>query len=164
MKRFLSEKNEENKWSNHTYNNYQNSVLNIFSHLAEPINGIIPYNPLKGIQEKPTLSLKPSAYTDEELNNLLSAVRRAEDLYMEGIILTCYYACVRSKAEMRALKAENILFDRNLLLLSADGTKARREDYIPLDPILKAFYLSQGFDKLPGSWYLIKLQPHRTNW
>ncbi|WP_343302831.1 tyrosine-type recombinase/integrase [Chitinophaga niabensis] len=142
-------------WANKTYNNYLLYLETILNWLAEKINGnIIPENPIKGATQRETLKRKPSAYTDQELQAILKDVRDAGDTYMEGIILTCYYAAVRSKAEMRALKVENILFDRDMLLLSADGTKARREDYVPLDPVLKEFYLKQGYDRLPKDWYL----------
>jgi site-specific recombinase XerD len=151
----LQREADKRKWENKTYNSKLLYLETILNWLAMPLNGqIIPHNPIKGAEQRTVLQNKPSAYTDEELDAILSEVRRVKDVYMEGIILTCYYAAVRSKAEMRGLKGSNILFDRDLLLLSADATKARREDNIPLDPFLKRFYLQQGFDKLPKDWYI----------
>nr|WP_295875584.1 site-specific integrase [uncultured Chitinophaga sp.] len=148
-------KNPEEKWENKTYNNYLLYLETILNWLAKDINGkIIPHNPIKGAEQREVTTNRPSAYTDEELEAVLKAVRDAGDIYVEGLILTSYYAAIRSKAEMRGFKIENIRWDRDLLLLGADATKARREDYVPLDPILKEFFIKNGFDKLPGEWYV----------
>lgn len=151
---FLKFNSESRQWSNKTYNNYLGTLQACFNLLGKNIHGIIEKNPIQGAETKSTVSNKHAAYTDQHLSWVLTAVRKAKDSFLEGLILTSYYACVRSKAEMIALRAGNILYDRDLLLLSADATKARREDYIPLDPVLKEFYLSQGFDRLPAEWYI----------
>ncbi|RPE05578.1 site-specific integrase [Chitinophaga lutea] len=151
----LKDEATKNNWENKTYNNYLLYTETILNWLAEKKNGrIIPENPIKGADQREVVENKPSTYTDQELNDMLALVRSANDVYMEGIIMTCYYAAVRSKEEMRAFKIKNILFDRDLLLLCPEGTKARREDYVPLDPILKRFFLAQKLDKLPLEWYV----------
>jgi site-specific recombinase XerD len=151
---FLREKSAAEEWSNKTYNNYLGTLQAWLNHLSKNIHGIIEKNPIEGAETKSTLSRKHAAYTDQHLSWILTAVRKRKDVFVEGLILTSYYACIRSKAEMIALRAGNILYDRDLLLLDAEGTKGRREDYVPLDPELKSFYISQGFEKLPPDWYI----------
>jgi hypothetical protein len=112
---------------NKTYNNYLLYTQTILNWLAHPKKGnIMPENVLQGATQRSVVDNKPAAYTDEEMGFILGLVRKTGDEYMEDIILTCYYAAVRSKAEMSELKIGNVLFDRDLLLLKGDATKARR--------------------------------------
>jgi integrase len=158
---FLKEYSDTKKWGNKTYNNHLGSLQVIFNFLALNIHGVIEKNPIEGAEYKNTLSTKHTAYSNTQLKNLLGLVRDKKDKYMEGIISTVYYAAVRSKAELRELKVSNIDFDRDLLRLDAIGTKGRREDYIPLDPQLKSFFISQGYHNLLPNWYVFgnKNQP-----
>lgn len=151
---YLKEYSKREGWENKTYNNHLSNMQNFFNLLALGIHGIIPRNPIKGAEMRKTIAQKHAAYSDAQLNQILTQVRKRQDKYMEGLILTSYYACVRSKDEMRGLQVGNILFDRDLILLSADATKARREDYVPLDPILKQHYIDQGYATLPANWYI----------
>ncbi|WP_343668737.1 tyrosine-type recombinase/integrase [Chitinophaga sp.] len=151
---FLEEEDKKNGWGNTTYNNYLMTLQGFFNMISKPIHGIIDKNPIEGAEYRETIARKHAAYSDEQLTLILKTVRDAGDTYMEGLILTSYYACVRSKEEMMALRAGNILYDRDLIRLNGEDTKARRDDYIPLDPELKAFYLAQGFDKLPKDYLL----------
>lgn len=151
---FLKEKAEEEEWGNKTYNNYLGTLQACFNYLAKNIHGIIEKNPIEGAEMRTTISRKHTAYSDEQLKTVLGLVRDQKDVYMEGLILTSYYACVRAKAEMIGLRAGNVDYDRDLIRLDGENTKGRRDDYIPLDPMLKVFYISQGFEKLPADWYL----------
>lgn len=151
---FLREKALQEGWENKTYNNYLGTMQACFNYLAKNIHGVIQKNPIVGAETRTTISRKHTAYSDEQLKTVLGLVRNRKDTYMEGLILTSYYACVRAKAEMIGLKAGSIDYDRDLIRLDGESTKGRRDDYIPLDPVLKAFYISQGFDKLLPDWYL----------
>jgi site-specific recombinase XerD len=158
---FLKEYSDTKKWGNKTYNNHLGSLQVIFNFLALNIHGVIEKNPIEGAEYKNTLSTKHTAYSNLQLQNMLKKVREKEDLFMEGIILTVYYAAIRAKAELRDFKISNILFDRDLIRLDAEGTKGRRDDYIPLDPVLKEFFIKHNLDKLPKDWYVFgnKNQP-----
>lgn len=142
------------KWNNKTYNNYLGSFQSCFNFLSKSIHGVIPRNPIEGAETKITISKKHTAYSDKQLQRLLAVVREKKDTFMEGIILTVYYACIRSKEELRSFRVGNILFDRDLIRLDAEGTKGRRDDHIPLDPELKKYYLELDLDKLPADWYI----------
>lgn len=151
----LKREAEKSGWENKTYNNYLLFTETILNWMAERINGaIIPFNPLEGAERRQVFTRKHTPYSDDQLAAVLNDVRAKKDAFMEGIILTCYYACVRSKAELREFRIDNIQFDRDLLRLDAEGTKASEDQFIPLDPKLKEYYLSKGFDKLPKDWYV----------
>ncbi|MBV7534036.1 site-specific integrase [Chitinophaga sp. sic0106] len=152
--RYLDEYAVAKEWTNNTYNNHLNNMHNLFNLLAKGIHGVVPKNPIQGAEQRNVVVHKHAAYTDEQLAAILAMVREKNDTNTEGVILTCYYACVRSRSEMRALKAEHILYDRDLIRLEGEDTKGRRDDFIPLDPELKAFYKKQGFHKIPGHYYL----------
>lgn len=142
------------KWSNRAYNNHLNYVGILFNFLAARPHKIIKENPLFRPVGRETLARKHTAYTDTQLQDILALVRSSGDKYMEGVILTIYYACVRSKSEMRALRAGNVLYERDLIRLDAEGTKGKRDDHIPLDPFLKRHFIEQGYDKLPADYYI----------
>lgn len=142
------------KWGNKAYNNQLNYIGIAFNFMAERPHRIIPESPLYDPQHRETFERKHTAYSDQQLTTLLKLVRNKRDKFMEGVILTVYYACIRSKAEIRALRAGNILYDRDLIRLDAEGTKGKRDDHIPLDPILKQFYIDQGYDKLQSDWFI----------
>ena len=144
-------------WEAKTYNNYLLFTQTILNWLANKKNGVgqfIPENPIQGTEGRTVITRLHEPYTDKQLEAILKAVRSRKDTFMEGIILTCYYAAVRSKEELRNFTIGNIHFDRDLIRLDGEGTKANADQLIPLDPNLKEFFLKQGFDKLPGDWYV----------
>ncbi len=150
----LEEGRTKEKWEGKTYNNHLTNMHVLFNLLAKKIHGIVKGNPIQGAETERTNTKGHAAYTDRQISHILTLVRKRKDIYMEGVILTSYYAAVRSKEEMINLRAGNILYDRDLILLDAEGTKGRREDYIPLDPALKQHYIDQGYDQLPKDHYL----------
>lgn len=151
---YLEEYEKKRGWTGKTYNNQIGTMHTFFNYLALPIQGIIHVNPIKGAETKTTLAQKHAAYTWQQVQQIITLVRKRKDILMEGLVLTSYYACVRAKEEMRHLRAGNILFERDLIKLDAEGTKARREDYIPLDPELKRYFLEHQIDKLPADWFI----------
>ncbi|WP_343692752.1 tyrosine-type recombinase/integrase [Chitinophaga sp.] len=151
---FLRDSELKRGWVGKTYNNYLTSLHAFLNLLSLNIHGIIEKNPIQGAPTRDTLARKHAAYDDQQLSLILSAVRNAKDRYMEGLILTSYYACIRAKSEMIALKAGWVIYDRNLIKIEAEDAKSRRDDYIPLDPILKAHFIAQGYDKLPADWHI----------
>jgi len=152
--RFLREQEVKREWGGKTYNNYLTTLHAFLNLLALNIHGVIEKNPIEGAPTRETVTRKHAAYDDEQLKDILKAVRNEKDVYMEGLILTSYYACIRAKSEMIAVKAGWVLYDRDLIKIDADDAKGRRDDYIPLDPILKAHFISQGYDKLPAEYYI----------
>jgi len=151
---YLRENMRTRKWVNKTYNNHLGTLQTAFNLMSMRIHGIIQHNPIEGATLKDTLSKKHTAYTDQQLSWILNEVRAKKDSFMEGIVLSIYYACIRSKDELRSFKIKHILFDRDLIRLDAADTKNKTDEFIPLDPELKKFYMEQGFNLLPGDWFV----------
>jgi site-specific recombinase XerD len=150
----LEEGRKKEKWEGKTYNNHLTNMHVLFNLLAKKIHGVVKENPIEGAETEKTTTKGHAAYSDKQLSHILSLVRSRKDTYMEGLILTSYYAAVRAKEEMLNLQAGNILYDRDLISLDAEGTKAGEDQYIPLDPALKKHYIALGYNTLPSDYYL----------
>lgn len=149
IKNFLRDSRKKHGWVNYTFNNYLGFTSTIFNWFVK--EDILTTSPVKGIEELP-INITRHKYYDDKTAGKLKELMLKQDQFIYKVCMSVYYAGIRPKSELRFLKVENILADRDLIFIPAEISKNRKDDYIQLDQDLKQMLLP--WLKYPGEYYL----------
>jgi integrase len=110
--------------------------------------GIMKSNPVKGTSCKRVEAVHNQAFTENQLEVCLAAVREAsENLYL--CVLFVYCMLLRPHREVRLLTRGNFNEDLTILTLSGDENKSKRIRSIPVPDNIRTILLANGAIALP---------------
>jgi len=139
------------RWGNRQYNNKLGYLSIIFNYLIKRKK--IDHNPCIHISKLKSISHKHRYYDDQTLKLVLDTMHE-KDPYLRLAALFVYYAGVRSAKELVGLQVKDILMDRDRIRFKGSETKGKREEYIFLDPLLKAAIVDSGIMEFPAEYYI----------
>jgi integrase len=159
LKTFFSYYKKENKWSNHTYNNYVTFAKAIFNWFVK--EEIISKSPVV-VEVLPVHVVSHKYFTDEVLGKLKVELTK-HDPYLWEFIQFTYLTTLRPKSETRFLQNKHILWERKLLFVPAHISKTNTDRFVPLgDEVLK---LLENRKRQPVDYYIFGGEkPHSTNY
>ncbi len=149
MKTFLKESKQKNKWQNYTFNNYLGFAKTIFNWFVK--EDIIEKSPFRDIEDLP-VNITKHKYYDHVTSDKLKELMLKDDPMIYKVCMCVYYAGLRPKSELRFLKIENILADRDLIFIPASISKNRKDDYVQMDRNMKE--MLSAWLQFPKDYYL----------
>lgn len=148
---FLVDGRTTYKFSNREYNNTFDFIRTCFNYLVK--KSYIEKSPCAGVDKLKVVTQKHRYYDADTLKNVTKALL-STDPYCYLAVQVVYYLCIRSDKELMNLKVGNIKWSENKILLDSSGTKAKSEQYVPMDYNIKELLLSHGIDKYPAHYFV----------
>lgn len=137
-------------WGNKNYNIQFSYACSIFAFLKKKKK--IDINPCENYDQLPTISRLHKYYDAETGKKILEYAQ--QDISVLTSINCIYYAAVRSGKELMRLQVGDILIDRDRIRFRGEAVKNKRDDYIVLDPKLKAYIIEKGLHNYPSNYYI----------
>ncbi len=151
---FFEYLNRERKVSNKTFNNYRTDLAIVFNFLMKRNPNLFTSNPALVIDKLPVNARKHAALSDEQMDKIIKACRKAGYHSLVLFIQMIYYTFGRPEGEVIQLKIENIDLANNRILFPAHISKGKTDDYVGLSPALKAILQAMDLNKYPPGYYL----------
>jgi integrase len=120
-------------------NTYLRTLRTLFN-FAEQRGVLSSENPFRAVSYMPEYSKLKHTAEHIEITNLLGMIRESPkdhppSWFWEAVLLTLYYTGMRRR-QLVELRWGDIDFDRDRILLRAEGSKTRREWHIPMLPVV----------------------------
>lgn len=146
--------------NNNTFNNYLRTCKSVFNLLVD--REYIDKSPFDKLKRKPKQTKKRRMFTAEEAQ-IVAAYIKEHHYWLFISIMLEYYLMVRI-SEQRRLRFSDFILKDNMLIISKENSKSRKERRLTIPQDLIKYFLDARFSTAPRNYVIFGkgLRPHPT--